>query len=865
MPAPTLVRRLLTAAFRTAAAPTTRPRVLGPIEHLEDRLAPANILIDNFSAGQLVQIGAGGTSLLTGSATDANGNIFQVEREVAVSKTTGSSGFFATFNASGGFATFSTDFGVTGLTRIIYDGQPAGDSIGLVDNGFTPVLNLTGTNRIVLNAGSDLGSDIMITLFNGANSFQLTRAVPAGGPTLSLIDFDYSSFASVSGTLDIAAITAIRIDIFSTRPGADTTLDFVVALEEVDFGDAPTADQSGFANSYPTTLAQDGARHAATGPQLRPSGGTARDAEDDGQPTADADGDGADENGVTLPAAGLARGASQTITVDVADGSGKLSGWVDFNRDGDWDDLGEQVLTDATVVDGSNSLSFTVPATALLGTSFARFRLSSAGGLTPAGPAEDGEVEDYRLTIIDSVSVAASPTSALENSGTGIVYTFTRTGNTALPLTANFTVGGSATLSDYTVTSSDPGVYFTTTEGSVTFAAGSAVATITLTPVGDSTVEPNETVVLTVTAGAGYGVGTPAAATGTIANDDITVTNVTSSTADGGYNAPDVIEVQVVFSEAVTVTGTPQLTLETGAADAVATYASGSGTDTLTFTYTVAAGHTSPDLDYTGTAALALNGGTIRGTQGSDAVLTLAAPGAAGSLGDNKNLVIDTLGPAVTISGPVVVGPGVIEYTVTYADANFLESTLDTGDVALNRSGSANGTVSVTGAGTEWKVRVSGITGVGNLSISVGAGTATDTLGNESLGAGPSAEIAAPPRVSIGRPSVPRVTAGQGSVSFLVTYPSLAPGAVTLTARDVVLHRTGTANGVVTVVRVSPTTFRVTVSRVTGSGTLGISVRSGTAVDGFGQAAPAAGPSAAFQVVPPPAPFRGLRISSLGR
>jgi hypothetical protein len=156
---------------------------------------------------------------------------------------------------------------------------------------------------------------------------------------------------------------------------------------------------------------------------------------------------------------------------------------------------------------------------------------------------------------------------------------------------------------------------------------------------------------------------------------------------------------------------------------------------------------------------------------------------------------VDATGPSVSISGPVVVGPGVIEYTVTYADANFLESTLDTGDVALNRSGSANGTVSVTGAGTEWKVRVSGITGVGNLSISVGAGTATDTLGNESLGAGPSAVIAAPPRVSIGRPSVPRVTAGQGSVSFLVTYPSLAPGAVTLTARDVVLHRTGRRTG----------------------------------------------------------------------
>ena len=40
---------------------------------------------------------------------------------------------------------------------------------------------------------------------------------------------------------------------------------------------------------------------------------------------------------------------------------------------------------------------------------------------------------------------------------------------------------------------------------------------------------------------------------------------------------------------------------------------------------------------------MALNGGTIRDRGGKDATLTLAAPDtAAGSLGANKNLVIDT-------------------------------------------------------------------------------------------------------------------------------------------------------------------------------------------------------------------------------
>ena len=77
----------------------------------------------------------------------------------------------------------------------------------------------------------------------------------------------------------------------------------------------------------------------------------------------------------------------------------------------------------------------------------------------------------------------------------------------------------------------------------------------------------------------------------------------------------------------MTVTGTPQLTLETGAVDAVVNYASGSGTHTLTFTYTVAAGHTSADLDYVATDVAGLNGGTIRDAASNDATLTLAAPG----------------------------------------------------------------------------------------------------------------------------------------------------------------------------------------------------------------------------------------------
>ena len=90
-----------------------------------------------------------------------------------------------------------------------------------------------------------------------------------------------------------------------------------------------------------------------------------------------------------------------------------------------------------------------------------------------------------------------------------------------------------------------------------------------------------------------------------------TVSSVTSTKTDSSYKSGEVIAITVTFSEAVTVTGTPQLTLETGSTDAVVNYVSGSGGTTLTFNYTVTAGENSSDLDYTSTNALALNSGII--------------------------------------------------------------------------------------------------------------------------------------------------------------------------------------------------------------------------------------------------------------
>jgi hypothetical protein len=120
------------------------------------------------------------------------------------------------------------------------------------------------------------------------------------------------------------------------------------------------------------------------------------------------------------------------------------------------------------------------------------------------------------------------------------------------------------------------------------------------------------------------------------------VTEVDSVTPDGTYVPGTVIIVSVTFSTAVTVTGLPQLLLETGATETALNCTGGSGTATLVFPYTVALGQSSADLDCVGPAALFLNGGTIHDVAGNAADLRLPAPGAAHSLGANRNLVIRT-------------------------------------------------------------------------------------------------------------------------------------------------------------------------------------------------------------------------------
>jgi len=124
---------------------------------------------------------------------------------------------------------------------------------------------------------------------------------------------------------------------------------------------------------------------------------------------------GDDEDGVTsggLDFNGQLLTLGQTRSIDiVTNGPGVLNAWLDFNRDGDFDDFGEQIATDVSPVAGIINLNIPIPLTATAGISYARFRFSSESGIA-SGNSEvsDGEVEDYQVILYDPTSCAPGTT-----------------------------------------------------------------------------------------------------------------------------------------------------------------------------------------------------------------------------------------------------------------------------------------------------------------------------------------------------------------------------------------------------------------------------------------------------------------------
>ena len=146
------------------------------------------------------------------------------------------------------------------------------------------------------------------------------------------------------------------------------------------------------------------------------------------------------------------------------------------------------------------------------------------------------------------VTIVASDPNAAEAGLDPGVYTVSRTGTTTSSLTVNYAVSGTATN----------GADYQALSGSLVIQSGQSTATITVTPIDDTTVEGNETVIVTLSANAAYSVGTPSSATVTIVDDEpplpaVTIVATDPNAAEAGLD-PGVFTVSRTGSTTASLT-----------------------------------------------------------------------------------------------------------------------------------------------------------------------------------------------------------------------------------------------------------------------------------------------------------------------
>jgi hypothetical protein len=174
-------------------------------------------------------------------------------------------------------------------------------------------------------------------------------------------------------------------------------------------------------------------------------------------------------------------------------------------------DIPVTIIND-TAVEGSENLVLTVA-------SGSGYNVGSPSSQTMAiGDDDSASLPTVSVSVLDAAASETGP-------DTGAIR-LTRTGSTAAALTVNFTVSGSATN----------GTDYQTIATSKIIPAGSATADVTVTPIDDTSIEPTESVSITLSASAAYTVGTPSSGSVDIADNDtssspIVSVSVTDATA----------------------------------------------------------------------------------------------------------------------------------------------------------------------------------------------------------------------------------------------------------------------------------------------------------------------------------------------
>jgi uncharacterized repeat protein (TIGR01451 family) len=428
--------------------------------------------------------------------------------------------------------------------------------------------------------------------------------------------------------------------------------DYTVEIRGVDYGDAPDPRFS-TTGEYPTLLANDGARHVLGGGLFL---GAAVDADADGQPTAAADGDdidagGDDEDGVVFTSV-LLIGKSASISV-TASAAGLLNAWIDFDGDGIWT-AGEQVFGDVSLAAGVNNLTFTVPAGATLGQTYARFRVDTVGGLSFDGLAWDGEVEDYGVEIISNQFFVSDVTLTEGDTGTiGFAFVISRT---------DASTSSSVQVQTANGTASDASDYSSLPLTTLNFAAGGGLTqTVTVQVNGDTLVEADETFYLNLSNPVGGAIA-DGQGQGTILNDDSATLSIDDVTVDEGAG-----------------TATLTVTLSTlSALDTEVSFVTSDGTAVAGSDYAATGGSfTIPAGDLTATISVIITDDVLH-ENAETFTVTLSAPVHA-TIADGEGIgtIVDNDAPPEIVSvADVTVGEaaGTATFTVTLSAVSGLDA-----------------------------------------------------------------------------------------------------------------------------------------------------------------------------------------------
>ncbi|MFZ6045561.1 DUF4347 domain-containing protein [Pseudomonas sp. CR3202] len=433
--------------------------------------------------------------------------------------------------------------------------------------------------------------------------------------------------------------------------------------------------------------------------------------------------------------------------------------------------------------------------------------ITSVAGASPDGGYKVGDTVSVSVTFDQAVTVSGGvPTLLLETGSTDRVATYV-SGSGSNTLTFSYTVQAGDLSADLN--------YQSTTALALNGATIRSAA--------------NDDAILTLPALAG---GNSLAGQSAIVIDGIAPTVASVGVpANGTYVAGQNLDFTVNLSEAVTVDtsgGIPRLAvILDGGGTVFANYLSGSGTTALVFRLTVATGQFDTNGISVG-SILQANGATLRDAVGNDADTTL------NNVASTTGVRVDAVAP--TVSSVSV--PPAVRYNagdvLTFA-VNASEAVLVTGTprLALDIGGSTVFANYVSGSGTstlvfQYSVQAgdNDADGIVVSSLASNGGALRDAAGNDlnltlnaigdtsgvlvdTIAPGPSGIVTLDPSPT-----------NAGSVRFSVTFSEDVTG---VDPADFTLVTTGTVGGsLASIVQVDPRTYRLTVSGLSGTGTLGL-------------------------------------------